>query len=80
MFIKFVEAQRLLSISKNIGETNNVLSFICDNIKTKGNIDSGSLGLHQFDDSTQLQIFCNTYCCVDQIMTEKKVHQKLILP
>ena len=80
IFIKFVDVLRLLSNSKNKGETNNVLSFICDNIKTKGNIDSGSLGLHRFDDSAQLQFFCNTSCCVDQIMAEKRIHQKLILP
>ena len=35
MFIKFVEVQRLLSISKNIGETNNVLSFFVTTSKLK---------------------------------------------
>ncbi len=55
MFLKFLEVQRVLSISKRIGNANDLVGFIFDNINTKGNVDIGSLSLHQFDDNTQLQ-------------------------
>ncbi len=60
MFLKFLEVQRVLSNSKRIGNANDLVGFIFDNINTKGNVDIGSLSLHQ-------QNIPYTSCCVDQI-------------
>ncbi len=78
MFLKFLEVQRVLSISKRIGNANDLVGFIFDNINT--NVDIGSLSLHQFDDNTQLQNIPYTSCCVDQIKAEKLPHPKLTPP
>ncbi len=80
VFVVFGGTKGFINISKRIGNANDLVGFIFDNINTKGNVDIGSLSLHQFDDNTQLQNIPYTSCCVDQIKAEKLPHQKLTPP